>query len=124
RFVQSAGWPALVKVCSRWFPPSSFGKWMAFTSLSFLFGDALARFYLGWMIDAVDGNWRSLFFISAGTLAGICVINFVLVKGNPRIVGLPEPEGSDQSFDKREGSKDKDKAESLKDLLLPIMIEL
>ena len=43
RFVQSFGWGGMIKITSRWFPYTSYGTVMGFISLSFLFGDALAR---------------------------------------------------------------------------------
>jgi OPA family glycerol-3-phosphate transporter-like MFS transporter len=97
RVVQAAGWPAAVKVTSRWFFSDEFGKAMGFISLSFLFGDAVARFYLGWALNIVEDNWRALFWISALTLIVISCVSFFTLKSSPAEVGLPEPLGDAHS---------------------------
>ena len=43
RLIQSLGWPGMIKITSRWFSYASYGTVMGVISLSFLFGDALAR---------------------------------------------------------------------------------
>src|SRR5262249_3433022 len=60
RFVQSAGWGALVKVASHWFEPARYGLVMAVLSQSFLFGDALGRLWLGALL-APGLGWRRPF---------------------------------------------------------------
>lgn len=70
RFFQSAGWGALVQVVSRRFPPVSHATVMGLLSMSFLFGDALARLYLGSLLGAGVG-WRGLFTAAALTLAAV-----------------------------------------------------
>ena len=44
---------------------------MGVISLSFLFGDALARSFMGCLIDAGLG-WRGVFWVAAGVLAVPC----------------------------------------------------
>ena len=60
RLIQSMGWGALVKITSNWFPFRRYGRVMGILSLSFLFGDAVARFFLGSLIDYGVG-WRGVF---------------------------------------------------------------
>ena len=43
RLMQSLGWAGVVKISSKWFSYRNYGTAMALMSLSFLFGDALAR---------------------------------------------------------------------------------
>jgi OPA family glycerol-3-phosphate transporter-like MFS transporter len=90
RFVQSIGWVALVKTTGRWFTPARLATVMGVLSLSYLFGDALARFYLGAFVKSGLG-WRELFMVAAGTLALIAFVSFLTLKSSPRDVNLPEP---------------------------------
>lgn len=90
RFVQSMGWGGLVQVCSRWFHQRTLATVMGVLSVSFLLGDAAARYYLGWLMSEGIG-WRQLFFVSAATLGIIAVICSITLKPSPREVGLSEP---------------------------------
>src|SRR5215469_904027 len=47
RLVQSLGWAGAVKIASRWFSFKAYGTVMGLISLSFLFGDALSRQFMG-----------------------------------------------------------------------------
>ena len=67
RFVQSFGWGGMIKITSRWFPHTSYGRVMGIISLSFLFGDALARKFMSCLLDA-GFSWQQVFFACAGTL--------------------------------------------------------
>jgi MFS transporter, OPA family, glycerol-3-phosphate transporter len=101
RFVQSMGWPALVKTASRWYPLGRQATVMGFLSLSFLFGDALIRLYLGAIVWtgqrfhgaplAILADWRAVFLIAAGTLGLIALLTAVFLRSSPRDLGLEEP---------------------------------
>ena len=90
RFIQSIGWLGVVKLASRWFPYTANGRVMAFLSLSFLFGDAAARAFMGRLFAAGLG-WRGVFFAVAALLGALLVANAWLLKEDPGRVGLPEP---------------------------------
>lgn len=90
RFVQSMGWCALVKITGRWFTPARLATVMGVLSISYLFGDALARLYLGALVKAGLG-WREVFFVAAGTLLWIAAAGAFLLKRSPADLGLPEP---------------------------------
>lgn len=90
RLVQSLGWPGMIKITSRWFPHSRYGTVMALVSLSFLFGDAAARQFMGLLI-ASGLTWRSVFCVTAGVLATLWLINLKLIHESPGELGLPEP---------------------------------
>ena len=64
---------------------------MGVISLSFLFGDAAARAFMGWLIDAGLG-WRDVFWVAGGVLAVLLVLNVALIRESPKELGLPEPE--------------------------------
>jgi MFS transporter, OPA family, glycerol-3-phosphate transporter len=101
RFFQSMGWPALVKTASRWFPTGSQATVMGVLSLSFLFGDALIRLYLGGIVaigQKYEGtplgrlaDWRAVFLIAAATLGVIAVVTAAVLRASPRDLGLEEP---------------------------------
>lgn len=93
RFVQSLGWVGMVKVSSRWFSYHSYGTVMGIMSLSFLFGDAVSRSFMAWLIGHGLG-WRGIFMVAGGTLLLLFLINLVLLKENPGAVGETEPEGN------------------------------
>ena len=90
RGVQSMGWVGMVKITSRWFSYSTYGTAMGILSLSYLFGDAAAREFMARLIDAGFG-WRGVFLAAAGTLALLLLLNLVLLKETPELLGFPEP---------------------------------
>ncbi|MBX7075557.1 MAG: MFS transporter [Pirellulales bacterium] len=97
RLVQSPGWGALVKVSARWFPLQSHGKVMGILCLSYLFGDVVARAFLGGLLQAGFG-WRGMFYVAAGTLAMISAASFVLLRASPRSIGAEEPAESPENL--------------------------
>jgi OPA family glycerol-3-phosphate transporter-like MFS transporter len=90
RFAQSSGWGALVKVATHWFEPASYGTVMAFLSLSFLFGDAIGRVFLGLLLQNGFG-WRAVFFAAAAVLALIALACRMTLHDSPADLGLPVP---------------------------------
>jgi MFS transporter, OPA family, glycerol-3-phosphate transporter len=90
RLVQSGGWAGMVKITSRWFPYTSYATVMGILSLSFLFGDALARRFLGLLIRWGLG-WRGVFWVSGGVLLAIFLLNLVLLRESRSEIGESEP---------------------------------
>ena len=90
RLVQSMGWAGLVKTTANWFAYQSYGRIMALLSLSYLFGDLVAKLALGQLLGLGLG-WRGLFLTAAGLLAAVALLNALLLKNAPRDVGLPAP---------------------------------
>jgi sugar phosphate permease len=93
RLLQSMGWPGAVKLTSRWFSFSSYGAAMGVISLSFLFGDAVARRFMGWLIEHGVG-WRGVFFAAAGVMSVIFLANLLLLRESPREIGETEPQAN------------------------------
>jgi OPA family glycerol-3-phosphate transporter-like MFS transporter len=91
RLIQSLGWPGMIKITSRWFSFASYNTVMGVISLSFLFGDAAARYFIGQLIEHGLG-WRGVFWTAAAVLAVLWIINFLLIRESPGELGLPEPE--------------------------------
>jgi OPA family glycerol-3-phosphate transporter-like MFS transporter len=101
RFVQSFGWGGMIKITSRWFPHSSYGRVMALISLSFLFGDALSRKFMSTLLG-MGCSWQQVFFACAATLLGLLVLNHVWLKESPAQISEPEPPSHpDNLFGKR-----------------------
>jgi OPA family glycerol-3-phosphate transporter-like MFS transporter len=90
RLVQSMGWPGMVKLCGRWFSFTRYGTVMGLVSLSFLFGDSVARLLLGWMI-ALGLSWSGVFAASATILILLFILCWIGVRETPGELGLPEP---------------------------------
>jgi OPA family glycerol-3-phosphate transporter-like MFS transporter len=97
RLLQSLGWVGMVKVSSRWFGFSSYGTVMGILSLSFLFGDAAARGWMGWLIDR-GLRWQAIFYLDAAVMAGLFVLTLLLLKETPLQVGEPEPPANPQNL--------------------------
>jgi OPA family glycerol-3-phosphate transporter-like MFS transporter len=121
RFVQSMGWGALVKTASRWFPPTLIGTMLGILSLSYLFGDVVARLFLGRLVEWGVG-WRGIFFAAAGVFTVILILNAVLLKSSPADVGEPEPAAKENNLFGQEGNAPRPK--DLFDLLLPFFLSL
>ncbi|WP_158267579.1 MFS transporter [Adhaeribacter arboris] len=90
RLIQSMGWGGLLKITANWFSYKSYGKIMSFLSLSFLVGDIVAKLLLGHFLNLGMG-WRGLFYIAAGLLVVIAMINVLFLKNSPENVGLVPP---------------------------------
>jgi MFS transporter, OPA family, glycerol-3-phosphate transporter len=79
---QSIGWSALLKVVSQWVNYRWYGRVIGLMSLSYLFGDALIRWALSWLM--ADGyGWRVLYLYSAAALAFITLICALLFRFTP-----------------------------------------
>ena len=98
RLAQSLGWAGMVKIIGRWFPPSSYGSAMAVVSLSYLFGDAAARTFLGALIDLGLG-WRGLFAASAGVLALIGLACVAFLRESPDAIEIEATIGPAEAAD-------------------------
>jgi OPA family glycerol-3-phosphate transporter-like MFS transporter len=117
RLVQSTGWAGMVKITSRWFSYSSYGAVMGAISLSYLFGDAAARQFMGFLIGRGFG-WRGVFQVAAGTLFVIFIANLLLLKESRAQIGMAEPDVNPLNLFGAEGSDPK--PSSLRDLLAPL----
>jgi sugar phosphate permease len=89
RLLQAFGWPGLVKIGGRWTPYRRHGLVMGVLSLSFLFGDAVARVFMGKLM-AEGLGWRGVFLVAAAVLGGLFILTYALLKESPTAAGLPE----------------------------------
>ena len=90
RLVQSAGWVGMVKITSRWFAYSAYGSVMGVISLSYLFGDAASRTFMGWLLG-IGFGWRAVFCIAAAVLFALFVAATILLRESPLDRGFEEP---------------------------------
>jgi len=103
RFAQSLGWLGVVRVVSRWFPYNRFGTVMGFVSLSYLFGDALARKFMKVLLD-FGLTWREVYYATAGVLGAMFLLNLFLLRESPADVGEAEPEANPDNLFGAEGA--------------------
>ncbi len=79
RLTQSIGWAGLLKICSKWFDFSSHGAIIGILSVSYLAGDAAARYWMGALISA-GHDWRSIFHLAAIVAGVLFVANLFLLR--------------------------------------------
>jgi sugar phosphate permease len=105
RLVQSAGWAGMVKITSRWFSYAAYGTAMGAVSLSYLFGDAFGRQFMGVLI-AHGLGWRAVFVVAACSLFVLFVANLLLLKESSGEIGAPETTANpDNLFARHEDTK-------------------
>ncbi len=83
RLLQSLGWPGMMNMASKWFPYTRYGVAVGILSLSYLFGDALARRVYG-EIFSRGIAWQTLYFIAAGLVGGVAVISAIFLRDKPK----------------------------------------
>jgi sugar phosphate permease len=79
RLTQSIAWAGLIKVVSKWFDYTSHGAIVGILSISYLVGDALARHWMGLLIEHGAG-WRMLFYFAATVAGALLVGNLLFLK--------------------------------------------
>jgi sugar phosphate permease len=79
RLTQSVGWAGLIKVSSKWYDYTSYGSIIAVLSISYLVGDALARWQMG-MLIAHGYGWRALFVFAALVAAAALLASFIWLR--------------------------------------------
>ncbi|MFO0910428.1 MAG: MFS transporter [Isosphaeraceae bacterium] len=119
RLIQALGWVGIVKLASRWVSHARYGSVMGFLSLSFLFGDAASRFFMGWLLRLGFG-WRGVFFVAAGVLFAILVVLTRLLHESPARLGLPEPPANPENLYGPDEASSRDDA-NLRGLLGPLL---
>jgi OPA family glycerol-3-phosphate transporter-like MFS transporter len=94
RLSQSCGWPGIVGLASHWYPRAYHARVMGILSLSFLFGDGLARNLLGVCVDA-DLSWQQIFYVSGSLLGCWLVLCICFLRDSPAAVSAAEPDEPD-----------------------------
>jgi sugar phosphate permease len=86
RLVQSLGWAGAVKIASRWFPFKAYGTVTGLISLSYLFGDAVSRRFMGALISRGMG-WKGVFLTTASVLSALFLVCAWLLRESPAEIG-------------------------------------
>ena len=118
RLVQSFVWTGMVKVTGRWFSFGTYGTAMGIVSLSYLFGDAAARRFMGWLLAAGLG-WRGVFFVAGGVLLTVAVACALWLRESPRAIGEVEPRANPGNVFGEGGQVDT--PPSVRELLVPLL---
>ncbi|MBB6051199.1 MFS transporter [Armatimonas rosea] len=82
RLFQSVGWPATIRIVGSWFTAGNYGKAMGVVSLSWLFGDALARAGQARLL-ATGWDWRGVYIASAAVLLGAVLLCGLFLRERP-----------------------------------------
>jgi OPA family glycerol-3-phosphate transporter-like MFS transporter len=91
---------------------------MGVVSLSYLFGDAAARWFMGWLLEAGLG-WREVFGIAACVLFALLAVNWLWLKESPLAIGHSEPPANPHNVFGAGGEDDS--PPSLRELLVPLV---
>jgi len=116
RLTQSVSWAGLVKVSSQWFDYSSYGKIVGILSLSYLVGDAVARQWMGMLIDQGFG-WRALFYFAAAVACLFLLVNFFFLRESRVDTGFAEAKPNPLNL----FSGSESRPQSWRELLLPLV---
>ena len=116
RLVQSLGWAGAVKITSKWFSFRSYGTVMAIVSLSYLFGDAVARQFMALLIQQGLG-WRGIFCATAALLAAMLATCIFFLRESPAEIGETEPSANPLNLFAETGNRQPSK--DLRALLRP-----
>ena len=116
RLTQSLAWAGLLKVSGKWFDYSSYGMIIGILSISYLVGDAVARQWMGILIEHGFG-WRTLFYF-AGAVGGLfLIVNFLFLRESRVDAGYTETKPNPLNL--YSGSESRPK--SLGQLMLPLL---
>jgi len=89
RLTQSVAWAGLIKTSSRWFDYSSYGTIIGILSISYLVGDAVARWAMG-LLMAHGSGWRVIFYFAAAVAGVMLAANYLLLRESRTELGFTE----------------------------------
>jgi OPA family glycerol-3-phosphate transporter-like MFS transporter len=115
RLTQSIGWAGAIKVCSKWFDFSSYGSVIGILSMSYLAGDAAARYAMGALIGRGVG-WRGLFCFAAAVAAALLLANLLHLRESRADGGHAEARANPRNLFAAEDAAPRDLAALLKPL--------
>ncbi|XP_019750891.1 glucose-6-phosphate exchanger SLC37A4b isoform X1 [Hippocampus comes] len=84
---QGCGWPPCGKVLRKWFEPSQFGTWWSVMSCSTNLAGSLGPLLVTVLLHYYD--WRTILTMSGVICAAFSLVTLMLVKNEPKDVGLP-----------------------------------
>ena len=115
RLTQSIAWAGLLKVASKWFNYSSYGTIIGILSISYLIGDAIARQWMGMLIQRGFG-WRAMFYLAAAVAAFFLVANLLGLRESRADSGYTEAKANPLNLFAASESR----PQNLRALLLPL----
>src|SRR5579872_957484 len=89
RLTQSVAWAGLIKTSSRWFDYASYGTVIGVLSVSYLVGDAVARWAMGLLIEHGFG-WRVIFYFAGAVAAVLLAANYLFLRESRTELGFAE----------------------------------
>ena len=89
RLTQSIAWAGLIKVTSKWFDYTSHGAIAGILSISYLVGDALARHWMGGILEQ-GFAWRMVFYFAAAVAGALLIGNLLFLRESRADAGYPE----------------------------------
>jgi len=107
-FFQSMGWSSMVRIMAHWYPSKRRGKIMGLMGTCYQFGGAfswlLAFFLTGYFVNAMGGDWRSVFLVPAVLFAIAGIFFFIRIRNYPTDVGLPAVDSDEHCESSMHGS--------------------
>ncbi len=82
RLTGAAGWTAMMKLTSTWFPPRQLGTAIAGLSLSYILGGIAATYLAGWVVTW-SHDWRMVMGFPSVLLLGLILVAFAFVRQGP-----------------------------------------
>ncbi|KAK9536105.1 hypothetical protein VZT92_005916 [Zoarces viviparus] len=108
---QGCGWPPCGKVLRKWFEPSQFGTWWSILSCSTNLAGSLGPILVTVLLQYYD--WRTILTMSGILCACFSFVCVVLIKNEPKDVGLPSIEPA-----AKKGAKGGNSESTLREFLL------
>ncbi|XP_073339020.1 glucose-6-phosphate exchanger SLC37A4a isoform X2 [Pagrus major] len=89
---QGLGWPPCGRVLRKWFEPSQFGTWWSILSCSMNLAGSLGPIIA--TVLAQTYSWRTILSVSGVSCVVFSVVCLLLIKNEPKDVGLPNIEAA------------------------------
>uniref|UniRef100_A0A146NEW3 Major facilitator superfamily (MFS) profile domain-containing protein n=1 Tax=Fundulus heteroclitus TaxID=8078 RepID=A0A146NEW3_FUNHE len=89
---QGLGWPPCGRILRKWFEPSQFGTWWAVLSCSMNLAGSLGPIIA--TVLAQTYSWRAILSVSGMTCVAVSFACLLVIKNEPKDVGLPNVEAA------------------------------
>ncbi|KAJ7995469.1 hypothetical protein DPEC_G00244880 [Dallia pectoralis] len=102
---QGLGWPPCGRILRKWFEPSQFGTWWAILSCSMNLAGSLGPIIATVMTQSY--SWRSILSISGFSCCVVAFFCLLLIRNEPKDVGLPNIDAGGAKKGKTDLASDK-----------------
>ncbi|XP_068172888.1 glucose-6-phosphate exchanger SLC37A4a [Antennarius striatus] len=113
---QGLGWPPCGRVLRKWFEPSQFGTWWSILSCSMNLAGSSGPIIA--TVLAQTYSWRAMLSVSGMTCVAFSFVCLLLIKNEPKDVGLPNIETAAK---KQKGGSSSDESTFTEFLLSPYL---